>query len=114
MKLSLRFATFFLLLAAATAAALEASFLYDTAVLKRQSLSAHSYSHVHPRKYSHSAHVRPSVKLAQSSSQNSPSGYRAHAYGASETIRPGDTGKCHSVGATGMTRTVCSLVARRF
>ena len=113
MKLTLRFATFSLLLAAA-AATLEASSLYDTAVLKRQSVPAHSYDHAHPRKHSHSAHVRPSVKLAQSSSQDSPIDYLAHTYGASETIKPANAGRCHSVGATGITRTVCSLVAGRF
>jgi hypothetical protein len=113
MKLTLRFAAFSLLFAAA--AALEASPLYDTAVLKRQSLPAHSYDHAHPRKHSYSAHVRPSVKLAQSSSQNSPSDYQAHAYGASQTIKPANAGRCHSVGATGIARrTVCSLVAWRF
>jgi hypothetical protein len=113
MKLSLRFATFSLLLAAA-AAALEASSLYDTAGLRRQSVPAHSYDHAHPGKHSHSAHVKPSVKLAQSSTQNSPSDYPAHAYGASETIKPTNAGRCHSVGATGIIRTVCSLVAWRF
>jgi hypothetical protein len=112
MRLSLRFATFSLLLAAA--AALEASSLYDTAVLKRQSVPAHSYDRAHPRKRPHSAHVRPSVKLAQSSSQNSPSDHLAHAYGASETIKPANAGRCHSVGATGTTRTACSLVVWRF
>jgi hypothetical protein len=87
MKLTLMFATFSLLIAAA--AALEASSLYDTAVLKRQSVPARSYDHAHPRKYSHSA----------------------HAYEASETIKPASPGKCHSIGATGITHTVCSLVA---
>jgi hypothetical protein len=110
MKLSLRFATFSLLLAAA---ALEASPLYDTAA-KRQSKPAHSYDHEHPRKHFHSAHVRPSVKLAQSSSHKSPSDRLEHAYGASETIKPANAGRCHSVGATGITFVVCSLVAWRF
>ena len=112
MKLSLRFATFSLLFAAV--AALEASSLYDAAILKRQSMSAHSYDHAHPRKHSYSSHVRPSVKLAQGSSQNSPSDHLSHAYGDSETIKPANAGRCHSVGATGITRTVCSLVAWRF
>jgi hypothetical protein len=107
MKASLRFATFTLLLAAATtAAAVEASPLYDTAVLKRQSKPAHSYDHAYPKKHPHSAHVRPSVKLAHSSSQNSPSDHLEHAYGASETIKPANAGMCHTVGATGIPRGV--------
>lgn len=112
MKLSLRFSVFSLFLATA-AAALEASPLYDnTAVLRRQSVPARSFDHVHPRKHSHSVHVKP-VKPAQGSSRNSPSHRLAHAYGAPETIKPANTGRCHSVGATGM-RTVCSSVAWRF
>lgn len=104
MKLSLRFATFSLLLAAV--AALEASPLYDTAVLKRQSVPAHSYDHARPRKHSHSAHVRPSVKQAQSPPQHSPSGRLTHGYGTSETIKPANAGRCHSVGATAKITTV--------
>ena len=106
MKLSLRFASFSLLLAAA-AAAVEASPSYDTAVLKRQFVPAHSYDPTHPRKHSHADHVRPSVKLVHSSYQNSPSDHITHAYGASETINPANAGKCHSVGATGIAHTVC-------
>ena len=107
MKLTLRLTTFSLFLAAA-AATLEASSLYDTAVLKRQSVPARSYDHAHPKKHSYSAHVKP----AQSSSQNSPSSRLAHAYGASETIKPHNPGKCHSVGATGITRSMCSFGRR--
>ncbi len=102
MKLSLRFATFSLLLAAA-AATLEGSSLYDAAVPNSRSVPAHSYDLAHTRKYSHSTHVRPSVKLAHSSSQNSPS---KHAYEGSGTIKPASAGKCHSIGATGITRSV--------
>ncbi len=114
MKLSLtsRFATISLLLVAA-AATLEASSLYDAAILERRSVSAQFRDLAHPRKHHHSADVRPSVKLAQSPSQNLPSHHLAHAYGGSETIKPANTGKCHSVGATGTTRTMYSLVAWR-
>ena len=106
MKPSLRFATFSFLLAAAAATALEAPSLDDAAILKRKFMPAHSYDPAHTRKHSHSAHVGPPVKLAHSSSQNSPSNHRAHVHGASETIKPASAGKCHSVGATGITRSV--------
>jgi hypothetical protein len=105
MKLSVRFATFTLLLAAA--AAVEASPLHDAAVLKRHSVHAHSCDPAYPGKHRHSAHVAlqgaSSVKLAQSLYQNPPSNHLAPAPGGSGTIKLANAGGCHPVGATGTT-----------
>jgi hypothetical protein len=113
MKPSVRFGTFSLLLA--TAAAVEASSLHDTAVLKGPSVQAHSCDIAHPGKHYYPAHLAyqgvASVKLEQSPSQDSPSNYPEPAPGGSGTIKLANAGKCYPVGATGTTGSACSLIA---
>ena len=109
MKPSVGFGTFSVLLATATAAAVEASSLHDAAVLKGHSVHAHV---AHPGKHYYSSHVLypgvASVKLEQSASQDSPSNYPEPSPGAG-TIKPVNAGKCYPVGATGTTQYILWL-----
>ena len=121
MKLSVGFASFSLLIAAAATAAatVEAYYLYDAAAPKRYSVHAHSCDPAHPGKHCRPTHVAHqggySIKLAESPPQDSPSNCPAPAPGGSGTINPSDAGKCYPVGATGVYQPRrAALVARQF